>query len=165
MLSAITAAQATNTSARAAPVPADVLESAEQQSGSLFSIAQMDNNPFFTGGVGLAFLGAAAGIARRLGGAATMMARRHLLMTLEVTNKDVSFPWVLHWLTTQGRRSQHLSVNTAIFKDANGAATWRFDMMPGPGRHFIPYKNKWFWVERERQVNSVTLETGQPWEK
>lgn len=38
-------------------------------------------------------------------------------------------------------------------------------MMPGPGRHFIPYKNKWFWVERERQVNSVTLETGQPWEK
>jgi BCS1 N terminal len=42
---------------------------------------------------------------------------------------------------------------------------WRFDMMPGPGRHFIPYKNKWFWVERERQVNSVTLETGQPWEK
>lgn len=36
------------------------------------------------GGVGLAFLGAAAGIARRLGGAATMMARRHLLMTLEV---------------------------------------------------------------------------------
>jgi BCS1 N terminal len=38
-------------------------------------------------------------------------------------------------------------------------------MMPGPGRHFVPYKNKWFWVERERQVNSVTLETGQPWEK
>jgi hypothetical protein len=48
MLSAMTAAQATNTSARAAPVPADILESAEQ-SGSLFSIAQMDNNPFFTG--------------------------------------------------------------------------------------------------------------------
>jgi hypothetical protein len=39
---------------------------------------------FLAGGVGLAFLGAAAGIARRLGGAATMMARRHLLMTLEV---------------------------------------------------------------------------------
>jgi hypothetical protein len=49
MLSAITAAQGTNTKARAAPVPADVLESAERQSGSLFSIAQMDNNPFFTG--------------------------------------------------------------------------------------------------------------------
>jgi hypothetical protein len=47
-----------------------------------------------------------------------------LFMILQVTNKDVSFPWVLHWLTTQGRRSQHLSVNTAIFKDANGAATY-----------------------------------------
>jgi hypothetical protein len=49
MLSAMTAAQGSNTSARAAPVSADVLESAERQSGSLFSIAQMDNNPFFTG--------------------------------------------------------------------------------------------------------------------
>ncbi|KAG5176121.1 BCS1 N terminal-domain-containing protein [Tribonema minus] len=125
----------------------------------------MDSNPFFTGGVGLALLGAAAGVARRVGAAGTMMARRHLLMTLEVTNKDPSFPWVLHWLTTQGHRSQHLSVNTTAFKRSDGSTGLRFDMMPGPGRHLIPYKNRWFWVERERQVNSVTLETGTPWEK
>ncbi|CAM9854646.1 unnamed protein product [Chrysoparadoxa australica] len=128
-------------------------------------LGNIESNPFFTGGLGLAVLGAAAGFARQGAGLAMMMARRHLIMTLEVTSKDQSYPWVLNWLSLEGRKSQHLSVNTAITKTSDGSMGHRFDMMPGPGKHLIIFRGKWFWVERERQVNSVSLESGTPWEK
>ena len=51
-------------------------------------------------GTGLALL-------RGAGKTAVTMAKRHLLITLEVTSKDRAYPWVLQWLTEQ---AQHTSL-------------------------------------------------------
>ena len=79
----------------------------------LSSVLPLENQ-VFSGGLGLAVLGLGLGVMRRGASTARMLARRHLLMTLEVTNKDVSYPWVLQWLNAHGRRTQHLSVSTAV---------------------------------------------------
>mmetsp|Transcript_24798 Transcript_24798/g.59660 ORF Transcript_24798/g.59660 Transcript_24798/m.59660 type:complete len:496 (+) Transcript_24798:297-1784(+) len=122
-------------------------------------------NQFFTGGIGLAALGAAATIAR--GGLQTAMtlARRHLLMTLEVTSKDPAYPWLLNWISNQGRRTQHLSVNTVFRKKTDGSEQMLFDFVPGPGRHMIWYKSRFFAVQRHREAQMLDLNSGTPWEK
>ena len=56
------------------------------------------DNQFFTGGLGLAALGFAASMTGRVTTVGTALARRYLLITLEVTSKDPAYPWVLSWL-------------------------------------------------------------------
>ena len=93
------------------------------------------------------------------------MLKRHFVMTLEVTNKDPSFPWVLNWLNAHGsRRTQHLSVNTAMRQSPDGSARLHFDMVPGPGRHLIRYDGRMFLVNRAREHQTRDSE-GRPWEK
>jgi mitochondrial chaperone BCS1 len=84
------------------------------------------DNAFFSGGVGLAVIGALAQAARRGASLATLLARRHLLMTLEVTSKDASYPWILAWLTKQGRRTQHLTVSTTQQHMNDGSVSYNF---------------------------------------
>ncbi len=93
------------------------------------------------------------------------MAKRYLLVTLEVTSKDRSYPWVLQWLAAQRFRNQHLSVETTLkAKNASGAGSI-FDLVPGPGIHFIQYRGKLLSVQRIREAQMVDLNTGKPWEK
>ena len=120
----------------------------------------MGDNALFQGGVGLAGLGIAAQFARRLSGTATMLLRRHFLMTLEVTSKDPAYPWVLNWLNSHGRSTQHLSVNTVSRGEGLG-----FDLVPGPGRHLITYGNRLFLVDRAREHQTVNMTSGTPWER
>merc|ERR1719181_1087802 len=94
-----------------------------------------------------------------------MLARRHLMVTLEVTSKDVSYPWVLQWLNAHGRASQHLSVRTDIVQSINGSSQVSFDFVPGPGRHLISYGSRWFFVERQREHQTFAMASGEPWEK
>lgn len=124
------------------------------------------DNAFFSGGMGLAVVGALAQLARRGAGLVQVLARRHLLMTLEVTSKDASYPWVLNWLSRQGRRTQHLTVSTVQQLGRDGVIAYRFDkvgadpavpcswpkallivvgvsvQVPGPGRHVIRHDNR-----------------------
>mmetsp|Transcript_6597 Transcript_6597/g.25461 ORF Transcript_6597/g.25461 Transcript_6597/m.25461 type:complete len:488 (-) Transcript_6597:27-1490(-) len=136
----------------------------EDSAASLWSSLQnggpLGQNPVFQGGLGLAVLGAAASVARRSAGILTQILRRQFLMTLEITSKDASYPWVLQWLNAQGRQSQHLSVQTAS-KGENLA----IDFVPGPGRHYIFYRNRFFLVEREREHQTVNMTSGIPWER
>ena len=122
-------------------------------------------NQFFTGGIGLAALGAAAGVARAGMRSAVMLLRRHALITLEVTSKDPSYPWVLNWLSTQGRKTQHLSVNTGLRRLRDGSKSLQFDFVPGPGRHLLWYSGRMFAVERHRETQMLDLNSGTPWEK
>eukprot|EP00940_MAST-03C_sp_MAST-3C-sp2_P000621 g621.t1 len=132
---------------------------------ALTSLVPTDNQ-FFTGGLGIAALGVAAGAARRLGGVATLMFRRHCMTTLEVTSKDLSYPWVLHWLNAQGRRTQHLSASTIVKKMADGrSSALAFDLVPGPGRHIVWHRGRPYSVERVREQQMLDLNSGNPWEK
>ncbi len=128
------------------------------------SLLPMDNQ-FFSGGIGLAALGVGLSAARKSVQTLKILARRHLLVTLEVTSKDASYPWVLQWLNAHGRRTQHLSVNTSLEKALDGSTSLKFDLVPGPGRHFVSYNSRWFLVERVREHQSFAMASGEPWEK
>lgn len=71
--------------------------------GSIFK--QLTSNPFFTAGFGLAGLGAALRIGQqglRRGGE---LLKRRMLVDLEITRHDESYPWVLNWMTRQYQKS------------------------------------------------------------
>ncbi len=136
------------------------------------------DNPFFSGGFGLAALGAGFAGLRRGGQLAAQLLRRHMLSTLEVTSKDRSFPWVMHWLSLHGHgQHQHLSVETSFMTAAAGAgntntnggpsplSTAHFGFVPGPGVHLLRYKNKLIACERSREMQATDLNSGRPWER
>jgi len=138
------------------PIPSSLLDSFKGIVGG---------NEFFTGGLGLAAIGVSASVARRSVTLVQAMLRRHLLMTLEVTSKDPSYPWVLNWLNSQGRRTQHLSVNTSHVRASDGANNTMFEFVPGPGRHLMWYNQRAFLVERARETQMLNMATGVPWER
>ena len=71
------------------------------------------DNQFFAGGLGLGAMGIGMSFLRKASTTFSMLARRHLLMTLEVTSKDATYPWVLQWLNAHGRRTQVRSTCSA----------------------------------------------------
>ena len=124
-----------------------------------------EDNQFFTGGLGLAAIGFAASMTGRMSTIATTLARRYLLITLEVTSKDAAYPWVLSWLRAHGR-PQLLSVETNLHKGVDGSTKSLFDFVPGPGKHVVPYDGRLFFVDRTREQQAVALASdGKPWEK
>lgn len=145
---------------------ADAAEAAGGGGGlsSVVTAMLSQDNQFFTGGLGLAALGFAASMTGRVTTVGTALARRYLLITLEVTSKDPSYPWVLSWLRAHGR-PQLLSVETNLQKGVDGATKPLFDFVPGPGKHVVPYDGRLFFVDRTREQQAVALADGKPWEK
>jgi len=133
------------------------------------------DNPVFAGGVGLGLLAAGVQGLRSGYGLGLILLKRHLLVTLEVTSKDRSYPWVLQWLTVHGKkRNQHISVETSLKPMQNAllqttktssTSSSLFDFVPGPGQHFIWYKGMLMHVQRFREQQMLDLNTGKPWEK
>merc|ERR1719272_1248236 len=103
----MTPATATAAVAPAAVTPAAVTPAAgtdvvaAELSSSLANplMAALDGNPYFSAGFSLGVLGTGLAVMRGAGKAALTLAKRHLLVTLEVTSKDRAYPWVLQWLT------------------------------------------------------------------
>eukprot|EP00967_Tisochrysis_lutea_P129861 scaffold223843_cov24-Tisochrysis_lutea.AAC.4 len=134
----------------------------------------LEDNPYFSAGFALGVAGTGLAALRGAGRAALTLAQRHLLVTLEVTSKDKSYPWVLQWLTEQAQSSgtgtssgafrQHVSVDTVVQRLANGKIETRFEFAPCPGRHVLRYRGQMLMVERQREQQTVDLQTGQPWE-
>lgn len=133
-------------------------------------------------GAGLSF--AQKGFRR---GAASL--RRRMLVDVEISIKDDSYPWFLHWMTlyqqsqlgatraatqntsfldrmlqkmTPGMR--HLSIQTSKVERSNGAIQTHFSLVPGPGKHVLRYKNAFIFVNRVRESKSRDIQTGKPWE-
>lgn len=69
--------------------------------GSIFS--QLASNPFFTAGFGLAGLAAVARIGQKSLRQGTDLLRRRMLVDLEITRHDESYPWLLQWMTAYQR--------------------------------------------------------------
>lgn len=130
------------------------------------------DNPFFSGGLSLGILAVGAGALRSSTGLATSLLRRHFLVTMEVTSKDRSYPWVLQWLAVHGiKRNQHISVETSykpinrIVDSNSDVAKSLFDFVPAPGQHFIWYSGMFVNVGRHREEGKLDVNTGRPWEK
>jgi len=130
----------------------------------LIKLLPLDNQ-FFSGGLGLAAMGVGLSFLRKSSATVNMLARRHFMMTLEVTSKDVTYPWVLNWLNAHGRRTQHLSVSTTLERALDGSSKMSFDLVPGPGRHLVRYGGRFFMVERQREHQTFAMNSGEPWEK
>ncbi|KAJ5792761.1 uncharacterized protein N7503_008739 [Penicillium pulvis] len=160
--------------------------SAQIGDGSLWS--QLTSNPLFTAGFGLAGLGAGLTFAQRGLRQGAALLRRRMLVDVEISIKDDSYPWFLHWMTlyqqsqlgatraatnssyldrllqkmTPGMR--HLSIQTQKVEHSNGAMNTHFSLVPGPGKHVLRYKNAFIFVNRVREAKSRDLQTGKPWE-
>lgn len=112
-----------------------------------------------------------------------------MLVDVEISIKDDSYPWFLHWMTlyqqsqlnagkaaaststymdrflqklTPGMR--HLSIQTQKVEHSNGAIHTHFSLIPGPGKHVLRYKNAFVFVNRMRESKSRDIQTGKPWE-
>ncbi|MBN6743301.1 hypothetical protein JKG47_23135, partial [Acidithiobacillus sp. MC6.1] len=69
-----------------------------QTAKSFLPLDTLFDNPVFAGGIGLAGLGTAAAIARRSVIAGAGLVKRRLLVDLEISKQDPSYPWLLGWL-------------------------------------------------------------------
>ncbi|TQB70198.1 hypothetical protein MPDQ_000801 [Monascus purpureus] len=168
----------------------DALQAAAQSSGDGGVWSQLSGNPFFTAGFGLAGLGAGLSLAQKGLRHGAALLRRRMLVDVEISIKDDSYAWFLHWMTlyqqsqlnaarstatggsgfmermlqklTPGMR--HLSIQTQKVEHSNGAIHTQFTLIPGPGKHVLRYKNAFIMVNRMRESKSRDLQTGRPWE-
>ncbi|KAI0841111.1 BCS1 N terminal-domain-containing protein [Hypoxylon sp. FL0890] len=140
---------------------------------SLLNVNALLDNPVFAGGFGLASLGAALAFARRGALATAGMVRRRMLVNVEISRQDPSYPWILAWLSQPREhttllakkltRINKLSVTTTTSSTPNGATKASFFLQPGYGRHIVKYKHAYIAVNREKQSTART-NTGEPHE-
>ncbi|GFO00886.1 mitochondrial chaperone bcs1 [Plakobranchus ocellatus] len=114
-------------------------------------ISTLGDNPYFGAGAGLFGIGLLAAAGRKSLQGASILFRRHCMITMEVTSRDKSYHWLLQWITKYGTRTQHLSVETEFQQTAAGQIKTRFHFVPSPGNHYFWHKNSLIIVERNRE--------------
>ena len=135
-------------------------------------------------GFGIVGLTASAALLRKSLVTLTTLLRRQLLVDLEIPSRDKSYQWFLHWMSSHQRqrracpspasrrsllsyitpRTHHLAVETACTQLPGGAISTTFTLVPGPGKHLLNYHNTLFQVTRERNIKTLDLQTGSPFE-
>ncbi|KAF2786562.1 hypothetical protein K505DRAFT_318224 [Melanomma pulvis-pyrius CBS 109.77] len=157
-----------------------------QEGGDGFSsyFSQLTGNPFFTAGFSLAALATAARIGQKGLQHGASLLRRRMLVDLEITRHDESYPWLLQWMTAFHRaqlagaqlptgttptakggilsslvarynpRLHHLQVRTS--QPTNGPShAAHFSFIPGPGQHILRYRGSLIFVDRQREKTLI----------
>ncbi|OBU01461.1 hypothetical protein VE01_00072 [Pseudogymnoascus verrucosus] len=142
-------------------------------SSSFLPLDTLFSNPLFAGGLGLASLGYAATLARRVAIRSGALLKRRLLVSLEVSKNDDAYPMLLAWLSLHRpptnrvaaalTRVHDLSMRTARRPLGNGEVATTFLLQPGYGRHVVRFGGAYLAVHRERKA-SANLNTGEPFE-
>ncbi|KAL3103743.1 hypothetical protein niasHS_001345 [Heterodera schachtii] len=108
-------------------------------------------NPLFTGGAGLMCVGVLFNYGRKLAMVGASVLRRKYVSTLELSNEDQAYQWVLDFINKQSRRkTNQLSVSSTVLISESGKASTQFFFMPGQGHHYMSYGGRLVRVERER---------------
>jgi len=148
---------------------------------SLLSPNALFDNPLFAGGIGLAGLGAAAAFGRRLAISGAGMLRRRMLVNVEISRRDPSYPWILAWLSqprpTPGfiasrlTRIHNLSIATSTRSagpeaggEAGGPVHASFFLQPGYGRHVVRVRDGVYIAVHREKTSTASLSTGEPHE-
>lgn len=177
----------------AAPVTELVKRSGGNHDAGTSLLSQLTSNPFFTAGFGLAALAAAARVAQRGVKHGAELARRRMLVEVEITRNDEAYPWLLQWMTAHHRAQlagkqlvpetgsqeragvlmslakrfmpglHHLQVHTSRVVRPDGSAHTQFSLVPGQGRHILRYRNAFIAVQRQRD-KSFDFTKGSPFE-
>ena len=141
-------------------------------------------NPLFAGGVGLAALGTAAAFGRRALITGVGLLRRRLLVNVEISRLDPSYPWILSWLSRPRDDSQlgfvarrltrvhNLSIATRTRSlHSAGAANLAqqqvqasFFLQPGYGRHIIRHASGAYIAVNRDKMPTANVNTGEPHE-
>ncbi|EPX72871.1 Rieske ISP assembly ATPase [Schizosaccharomyces octosporus yFS286] len=135
----------------------------------------LSGNSFFSAGIGLMGFGAGLAILRRGVVSGAGLIKRRMLVSVEIPSKEKSYNAFLHWMGTVPKRySNQLAVEArgsakSIFHPPTRSSNQPspsslFQLVPGPGKHFIKYKKCWIQVERQRSSRLQDLTTGTPWE-
>jgi mitochondrial chaperone BCS1 len=172
------------------------LVGSEAVSGTPLSVAAIPNghdspagfstlfdNPLFAGGLGLAALGTAAAFGRRALLTGVRLLRRRLLVNVEISRLDPSYPWILAWLSRPRDETQlgfvarrltrvnNLSMATRTrslhpVSAANSAPQVHasFFLQPGYGRHIIRHETGAYIAVNREKMSTANLNTGEPHE-
>eukprot|EP01083_Nonionella_stella_P158551 516242_1 len=125
----------------------------------------LQNNPYFDAGFGLAVLGVGMQALRKSSFFLKEFIQRRIFISMEITQKDFAYPWVLKWINDPSRSmAQHVTATTAITASSQGTGTTMFSYTPSPGRHLIRYGHRFISVNRRREAAMMNVNTGEPFE-
>lgn len=108
-------------------------------------------------------VGVVLGALRRGAVLSAHLARRRMLVSLEISSKDPSYLWFLQWMESHAKqpappsawiskfRSHELAVETNQATKADGNSETKFSLVPGPGTHYFQYKSAWFQVSEPKR--------------
>jgi chaperone BCS1 len=131
--------------------------SAAASSGTLTSslYTTLSSNPYFSAGAGLYGLGAVAMVGRYGVKIASTFIKRRFVVSLETTNKDPSYQWLMQWMARHpGFSFQQMSVMTTNMTiHANEEVTSTCTFTPCPNvPHFFRHHGWPVVLVRKRQV-------------
>ncbi|CAN8099796.1 unnamed protein product [Discula destructiva] len=147
-------------------------------------------SPVFAGGLGLAALGSAAAIARRGAIRSAQLLRQQLLVNVEISKTDPSYPWVLGYLSrprpqagflaSRLTRIRQLSVKTTTRSGGNssnssggsgggggnnvGPLHAHFALVPGYGSHVVRHAPGVYIMVQREKGSTAEMTTGEPHE-
>eukprot|EP01061_Rhynchopus_euleeides_P000211 TRINITY_DN1015_c2_g1_i1.p1 TRINITY_DN1015_c2_g1~~TRINITY_DN1015_c2_g1_i1.p1 ORF type:complete len:435 (+),score=114.36 TRINITY_DN1015_c2_g1_i1:88-1305(+) len=119
--------------------------------------ATVQSNPYFHAGAGLYGLGAVAMTGRVAMRGVKEYTRRRYLASVEMTNRDPGYRWVMEWLANhKGQSYGHRSLQTSgVVVHANNSISADLKYVPSPGVHYFMHKGAFFWINRTRQLEKT----------
>lgn len=144
-------------------------------------------SPVFAGGLGLAALGSAAALVRRGAIRSAHLLRQQLLVNVEISKTDPSYPWILGYLSrprapagflaARLTRIRQLSVKTTTRSGGSSAGAGagssknnigplhaHFALVPGYGSHVIRHAPGVYIMVQREKGSTAEMTTGEPHE-